>query len=153
MSDINVLDQRKFQRLKMECRVEFRQCFLHEQLLNMEWQNGVTVNVSKNGLCLETLNMTDQIIKYLRKQNAFLEVRFKLPLSLQKVRFVGEIVWYERDDNGKDALYRMGLKFRTISKDDKRALLNFIDAPKSSLHFTILIVAVLGLLGLSLFLL
>ena len=111
-------DQRQYVRLKSVCPIEFTIVRLQSDLLGMDWQKGHTSNVSRGGLCLETEELRDTVIKYLKQQNLYLELRIHVPLAHAPIRAVAEVAWYRKIGEEMSHAYIIGLKFRSVVEKD-----------------------------------
>jgi hypothetical protein len=111
----STVDQRKFIRLNNVFPVEFSVVCSPEDLLDMFWQQGYTCNVSRGGICLETVFSDEETVRRLQGGKAYFELRIRIPLSYPPVTARAEAVWLEKDDNGIPGKCRIGLKF--ISAD------------------------------------
>ena len=116
-------DHRQYVRLKSVCPVEFTIVRLQSDILGMDWQKGYTRNVSRGGLCLETEELRDTVIKYLKQQNLYLELRLHVPLTHAPIRAVAEVAWYRKVGEETANAYIIGLKFRSIVEKDLSRIL------------------------------
>ena len=116
-------DIRKYVRLKSSFPVDFSIVRLQGDLPGIDWQQATTQNISQEGVCLETSNLTEPIIKYFRDQNVYLDLRMKIPPDKPYIRAVCDVMWYKVE--GRETLPRiiMGLKFRSVQKSELERVL------------------------------
>lgn len=129
MSTTNAIDLRKYQRLTVECRVDFRQCAVQSELLDTQWYRASTKNVSKTGICIDAQALNPQVINFIESQQIYLELLVYLPMAMNPIRLVSEIVWSQSLSEYPAQVYRIGLKFRSASEDDIQQLLSFAEKP------------------------
>ena len=108
-------NKRKYVRLETFFPVQFTIVRLPEGLLGIDWQSGATRNVSEEGLCLETKDLSEPVIKHIIKESIQLELKI---LMDPPIRAVSDIVWHQQEGD----VFVIGLKFRTIKKEDIRRL-------------------------------
>jgi len=138
-------DQRKYVRLKNVAPVEYTIVRLQGDLPGIDWQKGHTHNVSKEGLCLETEEISESTISFLGKENIYLDLRIHLPLHTKPVKAVGEIAWYERVSG--EHSYRIGLKYRSIAPENIKKILRLAEfkllIPKASIIIALITALIL----------
>ena len=118
------VEQRKYTRLNSNFPVEFTIVRLQGDMPGLDWQQGYTCNVSKGGLCLQTVNISESTIRYLSHENIYLELRIRIPLNALPIKAVGEVAWYQRIEKHASAQYLIGLEFKSIKAEDNARILN-----------------------------
>jgi len=110
-------EQRQYIRLKSIFPVEFAIIHSPQDVLDMHWQQGYTCNVSKGGICLETVLTDEDIVCRLQEGKAYLELRIRIPLGSPSLNARAEATWVQTagDVPGR---YLIGLKFTSISSPD-----------------------------------
>lgn len=111
-------EKRQYIRLPGMFPVEFTMVYLQGEALGLEWQQGFTSNVSKGGLCLQTIHINEPTIKFLAAENICLDLHIHIPLSLPPIRAVSEVAWFQKLGNQSPQEYLVGLKFRLITQKD-----------------------------------
>lgn len=112
------IDNRKYARLRSNFPIEFAIVRLQGDLPGLDWQQGMTVNVGQEGMCIQTPNLTESTIKYFRDQNILLDVRMKVPPQTAHVRMVCDVVWYKKEGEDHNPKITTGLRFRSIRKHE-----------------------------------
>ena len=116
-------DRRKYVRLKTFLPVEFTIVRLQGDLPGINWLKGETRDVSRGGLCLETIALEESTILFLNKEKIYLECRVHMPKGQPDVKIVGEVAWYSKVGE-KQTDYTIGLKFRSIIPSDLEKILH-----------------------------
>ncbi len=121
-------DKRQFIRLKVLLPVDFSIVRLQGDLPGLDWQKGVTRDISRGGLGLKTEEVSESTIKYLNKQNILLEVRISAAEKGRMIRIVGEVAWYEPIEKPNKRSYLIGLKYHSIKNEDLSYLLSLAES-------------------------
>jgi hypothetical protein len=116
--DLKESDKREFVRLKTRFPIEFAIVRLQGDLPGLDWQQATTVNVGKEGMCIETYNLAEPTIKFFRDQNILLDVRMKVPPQDPFIKVVCDVVWYKKEGEESNPKFVTGLRFRSIKKDE-----------------------------------
>lgn len=120
---ISESDCRRFFRLRSVFPVEFNVLHMDHNLSpGFSWVEGVTRDVSRSGMCLETEALNESTIKYLRQDNTSLELKIKIPLGKPPIRAVAKLAWHEPDPD-RPGGFILGLDFKTISQPDIQRIL------------------------------
>lgn len=115
-------DKRKYVRLKSTFSIQFTIVHLQGDLPGLGWKEGQTRDVSKGGLGLETSELDESTIRFLNKEDIYLDLRIKVPLSSEPVKAVCDIAWFEpMKDNPSQ--YFIGMKFRSITSENLKRIL------------------------------
>lgn len=117
---VDPVDRRKYTRLAKRYDVEFSIVRLPEDALGLDGQKGHTMDVSRGGLCLETLEVDYTIFKYLHEHNVFLNILVMVPGEARPIKLVGKAAWFQEISEGH---YRIGIAFRSISRTALKQLL------------------------------
>lgn len=117
------IDQRQYQRLPSCFFVDFTIVRLQGDIPGINWEKGCTRNVSKTGLCLETSNLSEATLNFLNTQSIFLDLRIKVPLGVNPVKAVGEVVWFRKNEEDEKNQYSIGLHFRSITDNNLKTIL------------------------------
>ena len=142
--DLGSKENRQYVRLPEPLPVEFTIVRLQGDLPGLDWARGVTRNVSRGGLCLETKELSEAMIKYLAHENIYLDLRMSLPFQSPSIKAVGDIVWY-RQDAGDPKIFLIGVKFRSIIAKDLNQILRYARVISFSTRSLIwLSIAILG---------
>ena len=115
---MNEKNLRKFIRLRSSFPVDFSIVRLQGDLPGLDWQQATTCNISQEGICIESANLTEPIIKYFRDQNVFLELRMKIPPHQPYIKAVCDVIWYDKLGSEEAPRFLIGLKFRSIQKNE-----------------------------------
>ncbi len=113
-------EHRKYTRLKSVFPVDFTIVRLQGDLPGLDWQQGQTKDISEEGICLETTNLTEPVIKFLNQQNIMLELRMFIPPTKPAIKAVTEVVWFKKEEDK----FIVGLKFRSIIKSELNRILS-----------------------------
>jgi hypothetical protein len=113
---------RKYIRIDGVFPVEFTIVRLQGDLPGIDWSRGLTRNISEGGICLETAELDESTINFLRQQNIYLELKMPVPPTKPPIRAVAEIAWIMKAE-GASPLFLIGLKFRSISSTELKRLL------------------------------
>ena len=114
-------EKRKYQRLSSVFPIQFTIVRLQGDLPGIDWLEGTTRNVSQGGLCLETTQLTESAIKYLNKQNIFLELR--ITMTDGSIKTVVEVAWYKKIEGDVPNLYFIGVQFHSIHDSELNRIL------------------------------
>ena len=140
----NSQENRKYVRLESVFPVDFTIVRLQGDLPGIDWQRAQTNNVSEEGMCLETSQLTESTIKFLSQQNIMLELRMFIPPTQPAIKAVGEVVWYQKENDK----FIIGLKFRSIIRSELDRILKHARWFKgvSTIAINISFIVFLGLL-------
>ncbi len=116
-------DHRKYVRLRSSFPVDFAIVRLQGDLPGLDWQQATTQNISDEGICIETVNLTEPTIKYFREQNVLLEVRLKVPPDKPYIKAVCEVMWYKSDGNDRQLKFTVGCRFKSIHRQELERVL------------------------------
>ncbi len=104
-----VSERRRFKRFDIPLDVQFK---LSDN--PSEYFSGITKNVSREGLCFETLDIDPDLFQSV-------ELKVKLPDKDTYSHIWGDLMWKEQNENRCLA----GIKFRVIEKALKSELLDY----------------------------
>ncbi len=116
----NKKELRKFVRLKWQYPVEFTIISFGEDLPGIGWQQGMTQNVSAEGMSLEAVDVHPITLEYLQKHDIYLKLQLNIPTTEMPVKATGEVVWHHPDNEGG---FTVGLRFKTMADEDLKRIL------------------------------
>ena len=103
--------------------VSFTIVRLQGDLPGMEWLKGSTQNVSRDGICLETIYLRDAVIEYIARERIYLDLRIQVVMGGPPIKAVGEVVWHQKMEDEVSSRYCLGLRFRSITDEDINQLM------------------------------
>jgi len=128
----SVNDQRKYIRLQSVFPVEFAVIRGMEELSAMDWRQGYTSNVSKGGICLETVSLDDETFVQLNEGLAYFELRIHIPLSYAAIKAGAEVAWIKKVDQHDPGKYLIGLRFTSVAEFDVQRMVSYAHKLKFS---------------------
>ncbi|MCA9408266.1 MAG: PilZ domain-containing protein [Candidatus Omnitrophica bacterium] len=114
----NVIENRKYKRLETHIPIDFTIVRINSELPGVDWEKGLTCNVSRGGLCLETDELSENTIRFLSKEGIYLDMRIHAPIASAPVKAVGEIVWHKSLDPKNSKHYMIGVKYQSITDEN-----------------------------------
>ena len=121
------MDKRQYVRLNSCFAIDFTIVRLQGDLLGIGWAKGCTQNVSKSGLCLETSVLSESMIKYLDKEDIYLELHIQVPFKKEPMKAIAEVVWYELAHEDDPSRYIIGMKFHSVMADELTKLIGMAE--------------------------
>lgn len=150
--ELEAADRRQYKRYDSVFPVEYTIVRLQGDLPGLDLQNGSTRDIGKEGVCLETENLTESTLRYLRDNKIYLELRMSVPPSQPPIKVVAEVAWYHKESEGVMPRFSIGLKFRSIADTELQRLFQHAHWFKISSKFvvivSIVIVCILILIGM-----
>lgn len=119
----NYLEKRRFIRLSSIFPVAFHIISKRNQSSSNFWIQGYTSNVSKGGLCIETVQLSDEDFNFLKNNNGLLDLRVSIPLADPSKKAVGEVSWIRKEKRHGNAKFYIGVKFSSIAALDLKKIL------------------------------
>src|SRR3989338_7859262 len=116
-------EQRKCRRSSVIFPISFTIVRLQGDLPGMEWLKGSTQNVSRDGICLETIYLKDSMIQYIAQEKIYLDLRIQVVMGGPPIKAVGEVTWYKKVEDEISSRCCIGLKFRSIAEEDLKLLI------------------------------
>ncbi len=119
-------ERRKFIRLNSVYPVEFKLVDIKASLPVCEWQQGFTNNVSKGGICLNTLYLDARIEAAVDPASPIrLELKIHIPVYKKAVIALSKAVWIRTQEDGYSKSYAIGLKYEAIDAADNNRIMRF----------------------------
>ena len=115
-------EQRKYIRLNSVFPVEFI-LYSERRKETSLWFQGYTCNVSRGGICLETIGLDDATASAINKSGSSLELRIHIPIGRPPVKAVAQVMWFKPDHERGAGHHVIGLKFDAILASDLSDLL------------------------------
>lgn len=142
---VDPTDKRKYIRLKSVFPVDFSIVRLQGDLPGLDWKQGYTCNVSKGGLCLESVEIRESTLNFLNQENIFLDLRIHIPLGQKPVKAVAEVAWFKKEEHHESSRFILGLKFHSITQVDLKRVIGQATWIKYSSRAAIILSIVLSL--------
>jgi len=115
-------EHRQYIRLKSTFSVKFTIAHLQESIPGIGWRHGYTSNISQGGIGLESSQLNEAVIKYLDRQDIYLETYILAPFASMPIKAICEVAWFKKQ---QENTYFIGLKFRSITKEDLNRILGY----------------------------
>ena len=116
-------DQRRHIRLKSLFPVEFHLKETGEGAPLIGKVNGCTYNVSQGGIVVETSNVSEEDIEFIRERALHINLQVKVPIKAHPVETVCQIVWHKKHKVGKHSDLLIGMRFESVSEADLTRLI------------------------------
>ncbi len=116
-------DKRFFVRIENVFPVDFR--VINEGRLpkGSVWMQGYTCNLSRGGICLETVYLTPEILALLEDPQTSIELNIRIPFTHHAIRSESRFVWFRAQKEDNLIKYSLGLKFYKITISDLNRLI------------------------------
>lgn len=108
-------DKRFFIRFHTVFPIEFRMVNTGEPPSSTPWLQGYTNNLSRGGLCLETVFLTGEALSLLEREGTLIEMSIRVPFSSHPVTVSAKYVWFRADHREDRDKFYVGAKFFEIS--------------------------------------
>ncbi len=133
------VEKRKFQRLDMPLDVTLTILTDEEVPGGISPLHVKSLNLSMEGICLETRNIVIGTVNMLSGSPGSRENLLQLDISVfpdeKPVRTVGEVCWYDVARDCDEFRYQVGIVFLEIDKPDQEQLRRFLKGQKKNKGF------------------
>ena len=122
MKNFNILERRKFVRLRTAFPVGFQFISPDGRRPLSQFMQGYTADVSKGGILLRVNNITHETARLFRKVDARLLLEIEMPVGSKPVEVIASVAWARIMDKKGKELCAAGLSFEKINEREKRKL-------------------------------
>jgi hypothetical protein len=136
---VNELEKRKFQRLQFPIEVTAEIVTVEEKPRGLPPLHIQSRNISKAGICLETMALEVDGINLLSGSPFARENRLCLKIKLipdePPFTAIGEVRWYDVVRDAPEFMYQIGIEFLDIKDNGKDQLMRFLKSHKTNNGF------------------
>jgi hypothetical protein len=129
------LEKRKFQRLHVPINVVAEIVTIEETPRGLPALHIQSRNISKAGICLETMALEIDGINLLSGPPCARQNRLRLKIELTPeeppVTAIGEVRWYDVVRDASECMYQIGIEFMDIKDKGKDQLARFLKSHKT----------------------
>jgi len=127
------IEHRKFIRLKDSIPLAIRLVDCHSGKIYSRQINGRTLNISREGLCVETTTVTVNgvdIFNDAMSDEKNLEIEIDLHKGEEKIKALGKVVWLDMTPKQKSFLFKAGVFLNIREQSDLDKWYNFVENAK-----------------------
>ena len=124
-------ERRRYGRIPAHFDVKFRIIDSKNPAIRSQLLQGKVFDLSAEGLCIGTTTVQADGLHVFHPSSQYknrLEVEVDLDPCLAPLRTFGEAKWYSQDKDEKGSIFKMGVKWLSLSESDRQTLNNFLEA-------------------------
>jgi len=122
-------ERRRYGRISAHSDVKFRIIDSENPAIRSQLLQGKVFDLSAEGLCIGTTTVQADGLHVFHPSSRYknrLEVEVALDPCMAPLRTFGEVKWYSRDKDEKGSVFKMGVKWLSLSESDRQTLNNFL---------------------------
>ena len=123
-------ERRRYGRISAHSDVKFRIIDSKNPAIRSQLLQGKVLDLSAEGLCIGTTTVQADWLHVFHPSSQYknrLEAEVDLHPSMTPLRTFGEVKWYSRDKNEKGSIFKMGVKWLSLSESARQTLNNFLE--------------------------
>jgi hypothetical protein len=136
------LERRKYIRLDSVFPVQFRVTSPDGKEVLSDWIQGFTHNIGKGGICLDVNNLDPQLCGLIKRQEAAIFLRIRMPLSRPAVNARAKAAWV-KDDPESPERHHIGLNYESIDSVCHKRMMRYAWTKKLFLPVVLSIIFIL----------
>jgi c-di-GMP-binding flagellar brake protein YcgR len=123
-------ERRRYGRISAHSDVRFRIIDSKNTAIRSQLLQGKVLDLSAEGLCIGTTTVQADWLHVFHPSSQYknrLEVEVDLDPCMAPLRTFGEAKWYSRDKNEKGSIFKIGVKWLSLSESARQTLNNFLE--------------------------
>jgi len=127
------IEHRKFIRLKDSLLLSVRLVDYHSGEIYSRQIKGKTLNISREGLCIETSIVTVNgidIFNEAMSDDKNLEIEIDVYKTKEKIKALGKVIWFDMTPREKSFLFKAGVYLTLIEKGDSERWFKLVENAK-----------------------